>query len=341
MTAAELLAELRKLDVSVALDGDRLRLDAPAGVLTDEHKRDLAQRKPEVVAFLREAQRLAVQQRAIVPLQVTGTRAPIFAVAGHNGDVFAYRALVQHLAPVQPFFGLQPPGLEEGSTPLTSVEDMARYFAEQIRAFRPAGPLSIAGYCAGGTVAFELARQLTDAGADVTNLILFGAPYCTSYRPLRIRAAQARYLAERSVTHARALLSIPATERRQYLSARLRRLMPHRAAEISDPVLIRRRSVEETTMAAVRGYTPAPCGCHLDVMLPYSSWRQSWARPLHWGRSAVSTAVFAGPDDCTGDIMLLPEHAATFAALVTEVQRRLPRPATGAAHRSAVRRVAR
>lgn len=31
MTAAELLAELRKLDVSVALDGDRLRLDAPAG----------------------------------------------------------------------------------------------------------------------------------------------------------------------------------------------------------------------------------------------------------------------------------------------------------------------
>ena len=158
MTAAELLAELRKLDVSVALDGDRLRLDAPAGVLTDEHKRDLAQRKPEVVAFLREAQRLAVQQRAIVPLQVTGTRAPIFAVAGHNGDVFAYRALVQHLAPDQPFFGLQPAGLEEGSVPLTSVEDMARYFAAQIRAFRPTGPMSIAGYCAGGTVAFELAR---------------------------------------------------------------------------------------------------------------------------------------------------------------------------------------
>ena len=341
MTAAELLAELRKLDVSVALDGDRLRLDAPAGVLTDEHKRDLARRKPEVVAFLREAQRLAVQQRAIVPLQVTGTRAPIFAVAGHNGDVFAYRALVQHLAPDQPFFGLQPAGLEEGSVPLTSVEDMARYFAAQIRAFRPTGPMSIAGYCAGGTVAFELARQLTAAGADVTNLILFGAPYCTSYRPLRVRAAQARYLVGRSVTHARTLLQVPASERRRYLAARLRRLTPRRAAQISDPVLARRQRVEETTMAAVREYTPGPCGCHLDVMLPCSSWRRSWARPLRWGRSTVSTAVFAGPEGCTGDVMLLPGHAPTFAALVTEVQRRLPRPATGAAHPSAVRRAAR
>ena len=100
-----------------------------------------------------------------MPLEAAGTRTPIFAVAGHNGDVFAYRALAQHLGPDQPFFGLQPPGLEEGSEPLTRVEDMARYFAEQIRAFRPVGPMSIAGFCAGGTIAFELARELTNSGA--------------------------------------------------------------------------------------------------------------------------------------------------------------------------------
>ena len=56
MTAAELLAELRRLDVHVVLDGDRLRLDAPAGVLTEEYKQDLTPPKPEVVAFLRDAQ---------------------------------------------------------------------------------------------------------------------------------------------------------------------------------------------------------------------------------------------------------------------------------------------
>ena len=160
-----------------------------------------------------------MQRRDRAPAGHRDAGADLRAVAGHNGDVFAYRALVQHLAPDQPFFGLQPAGRRGGSVPLTSVEDMARYFAAQIRAFRPTGPMSIAGYCAGGTVAFELARQLTAAGADVTNPILFGAPYCTSYRPLRIRAAQARYLAGRSVTHARTLLQVPASERRRYLAA--------------------------------------------------------------------------------------------------------------------------
>ena len=176
MTAAHLLAELRRLDVHVALDGTRLRLNAPVGVLTDEHKRDLAERKPEIIAFLLEAQQLAAQQRAIVPLEAAGTLTPIFAVAGHNGDVFTYRALAQALGANQPFFGLQPPGLEEGSDPLTRVEDIARYFAEQIRAFRPVGPMSIAGYCAGGSIAFELARQLAESDARITNLILIGAP---------------------------------------------------------------------------------------------------------------------------------------------------------------------
>lgn len=322
MTAAELLAELRRLDVHVVLDGDRLRLDAPAGVLTEEHKQDLTRRKPEVVAFLREAQRLAAQQRAIVPLQPAGTRTPIFAVAGHNGDVFAYRALVRHLAADQPFFGLQPPGLEDGSDPLTRVEDMAGYFADQIRTLRPAGPVSIAGYCAGGTVAFELARQLAGAGGGVTNLILFGAPHCTSYRRLRVGMARARYYTGRSVTHARALGAMAAPDRARYLAERLRTLMPHESEETSDPVLIRRGAVEEATMAAVRAYSPKPCGSHIDLMIPSESWTRSWARPLRWSRVATSTTFFVGPDDCTGDIMLLPGHAATFAAFVGEAQLR-------------------
>ena len=322
MTAADLLAELRKLDVHVVLDGDRLRLNAPAGVLTDDHKRDLAQRKPEVIAFLREAQRLASQQRAIVPLESAGTRTPIFAVAGHNGDVFAYRALVQHLGPDQPFFGLQPAGLEEGSEPLTRVEDMARYFAEQIRAFRPVGPMSIAGYCAGGAIAFELARQLTNSGACITNLILFGAPYCKFYRRLQWTMALVRHYSSRWVTHARALRTMPVAERASYVAARARMLMPREAEEVTDPVLIRRGAVEEATMAAVRMYSPEPSGSHIDFMMPCESWKRSSAHPLRWSRLAASSTAYVGPDDCNGDTMLLPEHAATFAAFVADAQQR-------------------
>jgi thioesterase domain-containing protein len=323
VTAADLLAELRKLDVHVVLDGDRLRLNAPVGVLTDEHKRDLAQRKPEVIAFLREAQRLAAQQRAIVPLESAGTRTPIFAVAGHNGDVFAYRALAQHLGPDQPFFGLQPPGLEEGGEPLTRVEDIAGYFADQIREFRPVGPMSIAGYCAGGAIAFELARQLTTSGACITNLILFGAPYCKFYRRLQWTMAVVRYYSGRSVTHARALRTIPMAERASYLAERARTVLTREAKEeVTDPVLIRRRAVVEATLAAIRAYSPKPSSSHIDLMLPCESWKRSSANPLRWSRFAASTASFVGPDSCSTDTMLLPEHAATFAAFVAEAQQR-------------------
>jgi thioesterase domain-containing protein len=319
---AELLAGLRRRDVHVTLDGERLRLNAPAGALDDAQKRELSERKTEIVAFLREAERLSSQQRAIVPLGGSGERTPIFAVAGHNGDVFAYRALAQHLGSEQPFFGLQPPGLEEGSEPLTTVEDLARYFASQIRAFRPDGALSIAGFCAGGTVAFELARELSNDGAKITNLILFGAPYCTSYRLLQQTMARARHFTNRSVLHARALLTMPAGERARYLAERARVLVPHEAEETTDPVLIRRHAVEDATLNAAREYSPTPFAGHIDLMIPSEAWKRSSDDPLRWARLAASHTVYTGPDACNGDTMLLPENAATFAAFVACAQER-------------------
>jgi thioesterase domain-containing protein len=319
MTAARLLAELRELDVHVVLDGDRLRLNAPAGTLTEEHKRELADRKPEVIAFLQAAQQLSTQPRAIVPLQASGTRTPIFAVAGHNGDVFAYRALAGHLGADQPFFGLQPRGLEQTEDPMTRVEDIAEYFASQIGEFRPDGAVTIAGYCAGGSIAYELARRLSNSGAEVSNLILFGAPHCSAYRRAKQSLIMAGHYTTRSVTHARALLTMPAAERSAYIAQRTARLSP---PDASDPVMLRRSAVEDATVAAVRAYSPAPSPVHIDFMLPCEAWKRSLDDPLRWGAHAGSSEVFVGPSDCNGDTMLLPDHAGTFARFVAEAQRR-------------------
>ena len=125
MMVPAFLAELRSRDVEVWADGDHLRCAAPAGVLTLDLRNQLQQRKSEILEFLRSATALAQQQRAIVPLQPRGTRPPVFGVAGHNGDVFCYRALAAHLGDEQPFFGLQPPGLDGLTEPLASVADLA------------------------------------------------------------------------------------------------------------------------------------------------------------------------------------------------------------------------
>ena len=320
MSVAELLTELRKLDAHVVLDGDRLRLNAPTGVLTERHRHELQSRKQEIVEFLRAAQQLASQQRALIPLTAGGSRIPIFAAAGHNGDVFCYRAIAGHLGSDQPFYGLQPPGYDEGTEPSRSVDGLARYFAGQIRAFRAHGPMTIAGFCAGGTVAFELARQLKADGAEVRNLVLFGSPYATSYRKLPQLLATTAYLAERSVVHARALMS--SGNRARYFSDRLKVFAPEAPPEdpAPDPVLVRREAVGAATIDAVRDYTPRFFDGHLDLMLPCAAWKASFDAPLRWQDHVRTSAEFVGPDDCNGDVMLLPEHAATFAAFVQHAQ---------------------
>ena len=317
MSVAELLTELRKLDAHIVLDGDRLRLNAPTGVLTEQHRHQLQSRKREIVDFLRAAQQLASQQRALIPLIAHGSRVPIFAAAGHNGDVFCYRSIAGCLGSDQPFYGLQPPGHEEGTEPMRSVGSLAEYFADQILAFRTHGPMTIAGFCAGGTVAFELARQLKANGAEVRNLVLFGAPYATSYRRLPQLIATTAYLAQRSIVHARALLS--SGNRARYLSDRLKVFQPDAPPE--DPLLVRRGAIEAATMEAVRDYKPQFFDGHLDLMLPCAAWKSSFDAPLRWQTLVRTSAEFVGPDDCNGDNMLLPEHAATFAAFVEEAQR--------------------
>jgi amino acid adenylation domain-containing protein len=56
MTIVEFLAHLRNLDVRIWCDGDRLRCNAPDGVLTPALRTELAKRKAEIIAFLRGAQ---------------------------------------------------------------------------------------------------------------------------------------------------------------------------------------------------------------------------------------------------------------------------------------------
>ena len=214
MTVARFLAELRNRDVAVWSDGDELRCNAPAGVLTAGLRDQLRERKAEIVRFLRAAEIAAHQPRAVVPLQSHGERIPIYAIGGHNGDVFCYRALAQCLGSDQPFFGLRPPGLDDECDPLTSVAEMASYFAGQITRFQTNGPLILAGYCAGGAIAFELALALAGQGRRVEFVALFAGRYPTWFRSLsQLRHRVVQYT-DRLGAHREALAGLSSRARR-------------------------------------------------------------------------------------------------------------------------------
>ena len=321
MMVPALLAELRQREIRVWADGDRLRCRGPAGVLTPELRDRLQQHKREILDFLRSGEALARQQRAIVPLEPRGTRVPVFAVPGHNGDVFCYRALAQHLGEDQPFFGLEPPGLDGGSEPLTRVEDLAAYFAGQMRAFQPNGPYLITGFCAGGGVAFELGRQLQQGGATVGYVALFGSPYPTLYRfstQLRWRLGQQ---AERFGRHARALATLSPGALRAYVTEKLQQRKAQREAVVavaSDPVLVFRAKVERATIAALRRYTPRHFAGRLIVFTPSREWLPA-AAPL-WRSVAERGEEHFGPPGCDNDTMLREPYAAEFASLFRHAQ---------------------
>jgi thioesterase domain-containing protein len=321
MSVAAFLAELRGRDIEVWADGDRLRCDAPAGVLPPELRDQLRQRKSEILKFLRSAELLCRQQRAIVPMQPNGEATPIFAVAGHNGDVFCYRVLAQQLGGDQPFFGLQPPGLDGRSEPLARVEDLAAYFAGQIRAFRPDGPYVIAGYCAGGTIAFELARQLLCHGAAIRFVALFASPFPTSYRLLPRLEQSLRQQVRRVRTHAHALASRSWEERRLYLGDRVRQRIARRAAiqgAAPDPVLALRARVEHATLTAVRRYTPGFLVGRVTLVLPSREWLRREGAPLRWRSVARDVEEHFGPAGCDGANMLGAPYAPAFAELFAE-----------------------
>ncbi len=317
MSAPAILSELRRRDIQLRADGGELRLSAPAGALTAELRDQLRQHKSDLLELLASAQALAGQARAVVPLQAGGDQLPVFGVPGHNGDVFCYRVLSQCLGEGQPFFGLQPPGLDAGE-PLRRVEDLAAYFAEQLRAFRPAAPCIIAGFCAGGTVAFELAQQLARSGTPVRFLALFGAPYPVYFtrRAQLWQGVVAQF--ERARKHGRELLLRSGRERCLYVAQELRerraRLAGSRAATL-DPMLARRAAVGRATVGAAARYQPRRFPGRINLFLPGPQWRGSGVAALRWRERAAQAREYYGPDASTGADMLRERHAAAFADL--------------------------
>jgi thioesterase domain-containing protein len=234
---------------------------------------------------------------------------------------------VQYLGDERPFFGLQPPGLDGQSKPLKRIEDLAAYFAAQIQAFQPQGPYIIAGYCAGGATAFELAQQLLRAGSAIEAVALFGAPYATAYR----FRSQMRFRLEeqwaRVSRHVHALASLAGSQRREYIKEKLKLVVPSNRDNGSEPnienanlkvspeILAQRIKVQEATFAALARYRPRHFPGRVVLLLPCKAWARSSRQPLRWRSVAERAEEYYGADNCDTDVMLLEPYARNFATL--------------------------
>jgi acyl transferase domain-containing protein/thioesterase domain-containing protein/acyl carrier protein len=99
-------------------------------------------------------------------------RRPLFCVHGAGGNVLNFKVISDRLGPDQPFYGLQAQGVDGRLAPLATIEEMAAQYLAAIRSVDPVGPYRLAGYSAGGLIAFEMAQQLKRAGAQVLLLAM-------------------------------------------------------------------------------------------------------------------------------------------------------------------------
>ncbi|GAA6615938.1 non-ribosomal peptide synthetase [Scytonema sp. NUACC26] len=108
----------------------------------------------------------------LVSIQPNGSNPPFFCIHPIFGTIFPYYEVAYHLGKNQPFYGLQPLGLDGESVPFKHIEDMAAYYIEAIRTLQPRGPYFLGGWSFGGLVAFEMAQQLYKAGYEVALLAM-------------------------------------------------------------------------------------------------------------------------------------------------------------------------
>ncbi|CAM4507023.1 non-ribosomal peptide synthetase [Nocardia ninae] len=124
------------------------------------------------VAALAERLRLGAADAVFDPLVPIRARRPMFFVHPLGGNVLCYVPLAKRLDRDVPFFGLQAAGAIAGTEPLSTVPELAAYYLESVRRVQPHGPYTLGGWSFGGLVAFEMARQLRQAGEQIADLVI-------------------------------------------------------------------------------------------------------------------------------------------------------------------------
>jgi len=130
----------------------------------------------EKLALLLQQSQDKVSESPLVAIQPRGKQLPFFCIPGSGGNVIYFRELAHYLGQNQPFYALQAPGLEGKTQPYTQVETIAQYYLQLITTVQPQGPYLLGGHSFGGSVAFEMAQQLTRQGQTVALLAILDTP---------------------------------------------------------------------------------------------------------------------------------------------------------------------
>ncbi len=110
---------------------------------------------------------------SLVPIRITGNKKPLFLIHAAGLNLLLYNTLINHLDKNQPVYGLQAVGLDGKHKALDKLEEIAATYIKEVLLIDKEGPFALAGFCMGGTIAWEMSRQLKAMGKEVAFIGLF------------------------------------------------------------------------------------------------------------------------------------------------------------------------
>ena len=123
----------------------------------------------QMAEYLRTANS-AVPDTPLVVVQAEGDGAPFYFMHGDwRGGLYCVR-LSSHIGGAHPFCAVHPYRSPEPR--IVSMQEMATEHLAVIRRRTPQGPYFLGGYCIGGMLAAEIARQLVEQGEKIVGLFL-------------------------------------------------------------------------------------------------------------------------------------------------------------------------
>jgi thioesterase domain-containing protein len=257
----------------------------------------------------------------------------LFLVHDGDGDTLLYMNVARRMPKDVSVFGIEPRRMPGVPLAHVRIEDMASAYLEEVRKQQPHGPYLLGGMCAGGTIAYEMAAQLTRAGERVELVALLDAATpqapkrvgrITKQRFTRLREALAQLRASEILHKLRNALTWEAVRfvKRWSTAARFRLLHAVLARRRPWPSFVPTLSVREIYESAEARYVPKQVD-DAGVLLVRARvgkaedtpFREIYADDtLGWGAVAGSLAVV----DVEGghSSMLQEPHAESLAAVL-------------------------
>ncbi len=259
-----------------------------------------------------------------------GAKTPFFLVAGMFGNVLNLRHLAHLIGVDRPFFGLQARGLYGDQKPHNSLTEAAADYIAEIRVIQPKGPYLLGGFSGGGITAFEIARQLEQAGEQVALLAMLDTPL-----PVRPPLT----LSDRMVMKWQDLKRKGPKYGLEWITNRIRWEVAKRRPEKAETGQTPDHSfhndeIEAAFLTSVANYSMQPWTGHLEMFRPpqIGYWHVTNGRLVDsqraylmhdngWGRFVPEISVHEIPGD--HDSMVLEPNVRVLAAKLREAIQRV------------------